>query len=91
MRAFCANRGYPIDQLAEKSSFLEVAYLLLYGELPTADQFSKFDHDITYHTMVHEKVNSFISGFHYNAHPIGDHVRRGRIDGSVLSRQARCQ
>jgi len=63
-------RGYPIEQLAEQSSFLEVAYLLLYGELPTSDQFASFDRDITYHTMVHEKVNNFISGFHYNAHPM---------------------
>ena len=63
-------RGYPIEQLAEQSSFVEVAYLLLYGELPTSDQFATFERDITYHTMVHEKLNSFISGFHYNAHPM---------------------
>ena len=63
-------RGYPIEQLAEHSSFLEVAYLLLYGELPTEDEFASFDRDITYHTMVHEKLNSYIEGFHYNAHPM---------------------
>ena len=63
-------RGYPIEQLAENSSFLEVAYLLVYGELPTGDQFTSFERDITYHTMVHEKLNNFISGFHYDAHPM---------------------
>ncbi len=63
-------RGYPIEQLAEQSSFLEVAYLLLYGELPTVAEFAGFERDITYHTMVHEQVNNFISGFHYDAHPM---------------------
>ncbi len=63
-------RGYPIEQLAEKSSFVEVAYLLLYGELPTESELSGFDRDITYHTMVHEQVNTFIRGFHYDAHPM---------------------
>ncbi|GAB4174376.1 MAG: citrate synthase [Wenzhouxiangellaceae bacterium] len=63
-------RGYPIEQLAEQSSFLEVAYLLLYGELPTEQQFAGFERDITYHTMVHEKLNTFMQGFHYNAHPM---------------------
>ncbi len=63
-------RGYPIEQLAEKSSFLEVAYLLLNGELPSAQEFGAFKRDITYHTMVHEKLNTFMSGFHYDAHPM---------------------
>jgi citrate synthase len=63
-------RGYPIEQLAEQSTFLEVAYLLLYGELPTQAQYDEFLHDITYHSMVHEKLNTFISGFHYDAHPM---------------------
>ena len=63
-------RGYPIEQLAEHSSFLEVAYLLLYGELPSETEFTRFDRDITYHTMVHEKLNTFMQGFHYNAHPM---------------------
>lgn len=63
-------RGYPIEQLAGKSSFVEVAYLLLFGELPSADDFGGFERDITYHTMVHEKLNTFISGFHYDAHPM---------------------
>ena len=63
-------RGYPIEQLAQHSSFLEVAFLLLNGELPTQDEFTKFEDEITYHTMVHEKLNTFISGFHYDAHPM---------------------
>jgi len=63
-------RGYPIEQLAEQSSFLEVAYLLLEGELPNREQFAQFEHDITYHSMVHERLNTFISGFHYDAHPM---------------------
>jgi citrate synthase len=63
-------RGYPIEQLAEKSTFLEVAYLLLEGELPTKDEFAEFRKDITYHTMIHERMNHFIGGFHYDAHPM---------------------
>jgi len=63
-------RGYPIEQLAEKSTFLEVAYLLINGNLPSVAEFSQFEHDITYHTMVHERLNMFISGFHYDAHPM---------------------
>jgi citrate synthase len=65
-------RGYPIDQLAEKSSYLEVAYLLVHGELPTADQLSTWTHDITTHTYVHENFRKrFLDGFHYDAHPMG--------------------
>jgi len=63
-------RGYPIEQLAENSSFVEVAYLLMFGELPTKDGFAAFERDITYHTMVHEKLNTFMKGFHYDAHPM---------------------
>ncbi|NOR19174.1 MAG: citrate (Si)-synthase, partial [Xanthomonadales bacterium] len=63
-------RGYPIEQLAENSDFLEVAFLLLSGELPTATEKEEFEHDITYHTMIHEKLNTFIDGFHYDAHPM---------------------
>ncbi len=63
-------RGYPIEQLAEKSTFLEVAYLLLNGELPNVDECEKFEMDIRYHTMIHERLNTFISGFHYDAHPM---------------------
>jgi citrate synthase len=64
-------RGYPIEQLAEKASFLEVAYLLCEGELPTQPQLSKFIHDITYHTYVHTNIIKFLEGFRYDAHPMG--------------------
>jgi citrate synthase len=63
-------RGYPIDQLAEESDFLETCYLLLYGELPNSDQKSKFVHDITHHTMLHEQFNTFFHGFRRDAHPM---------------------
>jgi citrate synthase len=65
-------RGYPIEQLAEKSTYLEVAYLLLHGDLPTADQLEEWTHEITYHTFIHENVRKrFLEGFHYDAHPMG--------------------
>ena len=65
-------RGYPIEQLAENSSYLEVAYLLLNGELPTAEQYAEWQHEITYHTFIHENVRKrFLEGFHYDAHPMG--------------------
>ena len=64
------HRGYPIDQLAEKSSFLEVCYLLLNGELPTADEFARFDRNITYHTMLHAQFDRFFEGFRRDAHPM---------------------
>jgi citrate synthase len=65
-------RGYPIEQLAEHSTFLEVAYLLIKGELPTASEFDTWKHDITYHTYIHENVRKrFLEGFHYDAHPMG--------------------
>ncbi|HET7489919.1 MAG TPA: citrate synthase [Acidimicrobiales bacterium] len=65
-------RGYPIEQLAERSSYLEVAYLLLHGELPTEDQFAVWVKEITYHTFIHENVRKrFLEGFHYDAHPMG--------------------
>jgi len=63
-------RGYPIEQLADKSDFLEVAYLLLYGELPSKQQSTKFKNDITYHTMVHEQIVRFFGGFRRDAHPM---------------------
>jgi citrate synthase len=63
-------RGYPIEQLAQSSSFIEVSYLLLYGELPTADQLTKFNTSITNHTMMNESLKNFFNGFHYNAHPM---------------------
>jgi citrate synthase len=64
------HRGYKIEDLAENSDFLEVAYLLLYGELPTAAEKKKFDHDVTYHTMVHEQLSNFYRGFRRDAHPM---------------------
>jgi citrate synthase len=64
-------RGYPIDVLAENSSFLEVAYLLMNGDLPNADQLAEFTHAITTHTFVHQNVKKFMEGFHHDAHPMG--------------------
>ena len=65
-------RGYEIAELAENSNYLEVAYLLLQGELPSADEFDSFRHEITYHTYIHENVRKrFLEGFHYDAHPMG--------------------
>ena len=64
-------RGYPIEQLAEKSSFLEVAYLLVKGALPSADQLAGWEHEITIHTFVHENIKEFMQGFRYDAHPMG--------------------
>ncbi|MBK6727390.1 MAG: citrate synthase [Xanthomonadales bacterium] len=63
-------RGYPIEQLAKHSNFLEVAYLLMNGELPSAAQFSTFEHEVTHHTMMHEAVKSFLGGFRHDAHPM---------------------
>ncbi len=64
-------RGYPIDQLAEQSTYLEVAYLLLYGELPTESQLAEWTKNITYHTFINENIKKVMDGFHYNAHPMG--------------------
>lgn len=63
-------RGYPIDQLAENSNFIETAYLLLTGELPSPAEFEEFNHAITHHTMVHEQLLKFFSGFRRDAHPM---------------------
>ena len=64
-------RGYPIEQLAEQSTYLEVAYLLVHGELPTQAQLDEWTHEITIHTFVHENVKKFMEGFRYDAHPMG--------------------
>ena len=64
-------RGYPIEQLAEKSTYLETAYLLLHGELPTAAQLDVWVREITHHTFIHENIKKFIDGFHHDAHPMG--------------------
>jgi citrate synthase len=64
-------RGYPIEQLAQESSYLEVAYLLINGELPKKDQLVSWEYNISHHTFVHENVKKFMDGFHYDAHPMG--------------------
>ncbi len=64
-------RGYPIEQLAEHSTFLETAYLLLYGDLPSATQLRDWTHGVTHHTIIHENVRKFLDGFRYDAHPMG--------------------
>lgn len=64
------HRGYPIEQLAKHSDYLETCYLLLNGELPTAEQKAKFDDTITRHTIVHEQIKSFLNGFRRDAHPM---------------------
>jgi citrate synthase len=65
------HRGYSIEQLCEKSTFLEVAYLLVFGQLPTAPQLDRWVYDITHHTFVHEDLKHFFEGFRYDAHPMG--------------------
>ena len=70
-RGILRYRGYPIEELAEKSTFLEVSYLLLFGELPTQEQLSAWTGQVTHHTFVHENVKKFIDGFHHDAHPMG--------------------
>ncbi|MBM4161791.1 MAG: citrate synthase [Ignavibacteria bacterium] len=64
-------RGYPIEQVAEKCTYLEVAYLVLHGELPTKTQLDEWVHNITYHTMIHENIKKFMDGFNHDAHPMG--------------------
>ena len=64
-------RGYPIEQLAENSNYLETAYLVLHGELPTKSQYEQWVYDITHHTFIHEKIKKFMDGFRHDAHPMG--------------------
>src|SRR3569832_1543343 len=64
-------RGYPIEQLAEQSTYLEVAYLLLHGELPTPEQLKDWTHHITHHTFINENIKKVLDGFHHSAHPMG--------------------
>ncbi|HKM68121.1 MAG TPA: citrate synthase [Candidatus Acidoferrum sp.] len=64
-------RGYPIEELADKSTYLETAYLLLRGELPTAAQLKDWQYNVTHHTFIHESIKKFLDGFHYDAHPMG--------------------
>ena len=70
-RGILHYRGYPIEQLAEHSTYLETAYLLVKGELPRRENLEAFVHNITHHTMLHENIKKFIDGFHYDAHPMG--------------------
>src|SRR3989442_11289445 len=67
-RGILLYRGYPIEQLAERSTFLETAYLLVKGELPKPSHLAAFVHNITTHTIIHENIKLFIDGFHYDAH-----------------------
>lgn len=70
-RGILNYRGYPIEQLAEKSTFLETSYLLLHGELPNQKQLDDWTFNITHHTIIHKNIEKFIDGFHYDAHPMG--------------------
>ncbi len=70
-RGILRYRGYPIEELAEHASFLEVAFLLLHGELPSKAELEDFAHTITQHTFIHENIKKFIDGFHHDAHPMG--------------------
>ena len=64
-------RGYPIEQLAEKAEFLEVAYLLIYGELPSSEDYTNFKNNITHHTLIHEDMRVFLEAYPIKAHPMG--------------------
>ncbi len=64
-------RGYPIEELAERSTYLETAYLIIFGELPTRKQLEEWSYHVTHHTFIHESIKKFLDGFHYDAHPMG--------------------
>lgn len=64
-------RGYPIEELADKGTYLETAYLVLHGELPPKKELEEWTHNVTYHTLIHESIKKFMDGFHYDAHPMG--------------------
>ena len=70
-RGILRYRGYPIEQIAEKGTYLETAYLILYGELPNKSQLEDWKHNITYHSIIHENIKKLIDGFHHDAHPMG--------------------
>jgi citrate synthase len=70
-RGILRYRGYPIEQIAEKSTYLETAYLILHGELPNKSQLVDWTHNITYHSIIHENIKKLIDGFHHDAHPMG--------------------
>nr|BAL55496.1 citrate synthase [uncultured Acidobacteriota bacterium] len=70
-RGVLLYRGYPVEQLAERGSFLEVAYLLIHGELPTGEELRQWEWEIRHHTILHESIKKFMDGFHHDAHPMG--------------------
>src|ERR1700675_353217 len=70
-RGILRYRGYPIEELADKSTYLETAYLVLHGELPTKAQLDDWTYNITHHSILHENIKKFIDGFHHDAHPMG--------------------
>jgi citrate synthase len=70
-RGILRYRGYPIEQIAEKSTYLETAYLILYGDLPNKTQLEEWTHNITFHSIIHENIKKLIDGFHHDAHPMG--------------------
>jgi citrate synthase len=70
-RGILRYRGYPIEQIAEKSTYLETAYLILHGELPAQAELAEWTHNITYHSIIHENIKKLIDGFHHDAHPMG--------------------
>ena len=82
-------RGYPIEQLAENSTFLEVAYLLIHGTLPSEQEYTAWEHDITFHTFVHENLKSLMLGFRYDAHPWACCCRRSPHCRRFTPRHAR--
>ncbi len=82
------HRGYPIDQLAKNSTFLEVCYLLINGELPNAAQYAEFERSITLHTMLHDQFDRFFQGFRRDAHPMAVMTGLGRRPVGLLSRQS---
>ncbi|MGH7796853.1 MAG: citrate synthase [Candidatus Binatia bacterium] len=70
-RGILRYRGYPIEQIAEKSTYLETSYLILYGDLPTQSQLEEWTHNVTFHSIIHENIKKLIDGFHHDAHPMG--------------------
>lgn len=74
-RGILEYRGYPIEELAEKSTFTEVAYLLIYGELPTSEQLHEWNYKVMHHTFIHSKLTDLMRCFNYDAHPMGMFIR----------------
>ena len=89
-RGILRYRGYPIEVLAERCTFLEVAYLLLFGELPTESELKHWVYDITHHTMLHESTKKFMEGFRYDGHPMGMFVSTVAALSTRLSGRKAC-